>query len=85
MSKIIPRAYINALIFLIINKQHHANTDIQGDHLSLPVFYYFRSAHTFSVSLTYHHIGIYGAHHNTSMQFNHRTKMKHCNIKAFSI
>ncbi|EEV6994901.1 hypothetical protein DWS23_20020 [Escherichia coli] len=85
MSKINPRAYISALIFLIINKQHHANTDIQGDHLSLPVFYYFRSAHTFSCPLTYYHNGIYGAHHNISIQFSHCTKMKHCDIKAFSI
>jgi len=37
---------MSALIFLIINKQSHANTDKQGDHLPWPVFYYFRSTHT---------------------------------------
>ncbi|EFI3810260.1 hypothetical protein DNX30_03660 [Escherichia coli] len=85
MSKTIPRAYISALIFLIINKQHHANTDIQGDHLSLPIFYYFRSVNTFSVSLANNHIGIYGAHHNISIPLKHCIKMKHCDIKILSI
>ncbi|ESD34620.1 hypothetical protein EAQG_02668 [Escherichia coli TA464] len=51
----------------------------------MPVFYYFRSVNTFSVSLANNHIGIYGAHHNISIPLKHCTKMKHCDIKIISI